>query len=131
MSLQFKIQINDITDPPVWRRLIVPEQFSFWKFHKLIQIAFGWENAHLFFFSPEGFQSNWNIGIPYPEAEEKILDSKKVKISKVFNESMQQFIYIYDFGDSWEHVITLEKIFADKLTKAAFVDGEGACPPED
>ncbi len=131
MSLQFKIQINDVTDPPVWRRLLVPEQFSFWKFHILIQISFGWQNSHLFQFSPGGYGSEPQIGIPYPEAEEKILDCKKVRLSKIFNAPGQEFIYLYDFGDSWEHLITLEKIVEDQMIKAAYIDGEGACPPED
>lgn len=131
MSFHFRIQINDITGPPVWRRLLVPEQFSFWRFHLLLQTAFGWHNSHLFQFSPGGYNTQPLIGVPYPEAEEKILDCKKVKLPTIFNIPGQQFIYLYDFGDSWEHLITLEKITIDKMLKAAYIDGEGACPPED
>ncbi len=28
-GLQFKIQLKDITDPPVWRRIVVPSHFTF------------------------------------------------------------------------------------------------------
>ncbi len=111
--LQFKIQLKHIDNPAVWRRVIVPEQFSFHKFHKVIQSAFGWQNSHLYEFSPGGFGSQPTIGEPYEEDEEEKLNSKKIKLSKIFTGAKQKFIYIYDFGDSWEHIITLEKITDD------------------
>ena len=44
----------------------------------------------------------------------------------------QTFTYIYDFGDDWIHIITLEKIDkTDPSTKPKLIDGKGACPPED
>jgi len=64
MSYQFKIELVHIYDPSVWRRLIMPEGFSFFHFHHCIQIAFGWENCHLFLFSPKGFKSSPTITIP-------------------------------------------------------------------
>ena len=45
-----------------------------------------------------------------------------------------QFGYEYDFGDSWEHEITVEKILpsdAAATTVAVCLDGARACPPED
>jgi hypothetical protein len=44
------------------------------------------------------------------------------------------FVYIYDFGDTWEHLIRVEKI---SDTDSRFdkypvcIGGERACPPED
>ncbi|MDP3180249.1 MAG: plasmid pRiA4b ORF-3 family protein, partial [Bacteroidota bacterium] len=57
MTYQFKIQIKNITKPPVWWRLMVPETFSFHKLHELIQISFGWENCHLYMFNSQGYGS--------------------------------------------------------------------------
>ena len=42
MTLQFKIQLRSITNPPVWRRLVIPGDFTFHQFHQAIQEAFGW-----------------------------------------------------------------------------------------
>ena len=67
MTLQFKIQINGITKPPVWRRVIVPETFTFERFHYVIQAAFGWENCHLYEFYEKSFGSQSFIGIPSKE----------------------------------------------------------------
>ncbi|MFW6146484.1 MAG: plasmid pRiA4b ORF-3 family protein [Planctomycetota bacterium] len=42
--------------------------------------------------------------------------------------------YVYDFGDSWEHRITVEKAKTPGLTEAdapVCLDGAEACPPED
>lgn len=131
MLYQFKIQLSNIEDPEVWRQVQVPAQFSFYRMHRVIQAAFGWENAHLFQFSPEGWSSNPKISLPYPDAEEDIVDAKKIKLKDVFKEDGQTYVYIYDFGDDWLHVLTLEKITDEKATKATCIAGEGRCPPED
>lgn len=54
-------------------------------------------------------------------------------ISKLINKEKQKFSYLYDFGDSWEHEVIVEKIIEyDEKQKVPFcLDGERACPPED
>jgi hypothetical protein len=136
MTFQFKIQIKDITGPPVWRRVLVPAQFSFLRFHKVIQASFGWENYHLFQFSPNGYTAEVLIEIPFEDDNlfgpvQKKLHAGNTKLSEIFSEPKQKFIYIYDFGDDWIHQLTLETITEDKLLRAACTDGKGACPPED
>src|SRR5699024_2902744 len=39
--------------------------------------------------------------------------------------------YVYDFGDHWEHSITLEKIIKSDVFEATYVNGDGERPPED
>jgi hypothetical protein len=132
MAFQFKIQIRDIPEPPVWRRLVVPESFSFFQLHQVIQAAFGWTNSHLFQFGPRGYASDKFIGMPDPEyQDEDMQDSREVRLDRVFLEPEQRFTYIYDFGDDWIHNITLEAITGDKLIHADCLQGKGACPPED
>jgi hypothetical protein len=132
MAFQFKVQLKDIADPPVWRRLSVPDQFSFLRFHKVIQAAFGWENRHLFQFSPTGFNSDPIIGVPDPDWDElSVLDSKKIRLNKVFTTPGQEFTYTYDLGDDWVHTIVLEEITGEKLLRADCIAGQGNCPPED
>lgn len=130
MAFQFKIQLRNITDPPVWRRLLVPEQFTFLRMHRVIQLAFGWKDCHLFQFSPNGYGGHPIVGIPDPEMGDT-QDAKKIKLSEIFTTPKQKFTYIYDFGDDWFHQINLEKITDDKLLRADCMAGIGACPPED
>ena len=43
---QFKITLRDIK-PPIWRRIQVPETYTFWDLHVAIQDAMGWSDYHL------------------------------------------------------------------------------------
>ena len=131
MSLQFKIDLLHMTNPPVWRRLVVPEKFTFWRFHLAIQEAFGWWNSHLFQFSPEGWQSENPICLTDEWDEMNTQDCHQITLSEIFKEPGQTYTYIYDFGDNWEHRIVLETITGETSRRADLLDGEGRCPPED
>lgn len=127
---QFKITLRNISAPKVWRRVIVPENFSFHKFHLVIQESFGWYNSHLHEFSPFGLGSFPAIGIP-EFSDDEIADDKKVKLDEIFYFPKCEFTYVYDFGDDWEHDILLERITKDNENFATCINGKGACPPED
>lgn len=132
MAYQFKIQLKGITKPPVWRRVRVPENFSFLKLHRVIQEAFGWNDIHLYHFSPNGYGSNPIIAVPSEaDWETPDLDARKTKLNEVFHSEKQKFTYTYDFGDDWIHTILLEKILPEKVLKATCIAGKGTCPPED
>jgi hypothetical protein len=138
MAFQFKIQLIHISEPTVWRRVLVPEQFSFLRMHEVIQEAFGWEDYHLFLFSPKGYGSEPIIEMPNEEDDslfgfrrKQKLDASKTKLNQVFTTAKQKYMYIYDFGDDWKHQISLEKITEEKLLRADCIAGQGACPPED
>ncbi|MDR1115805.1 MAG: plasmid pRiA4b ORF-3 family protein [Tannerella sp.] len=133
MTFQFKIQIEDITKPPVWRKVLVPETFTFHKFHQVIQAAFGWENAHLYQFSEKEYGSGEVYGVPTEDEDDwetPVTDSREKKLKDIFIKEGKKYIYIYDLGDDWVHKITLEKIINENRTKASCIDGKGACPPE-
>jgi len=133
-TFQFKIQLNGIKKPPVWRRINVPSNYSFYELHMIIQEAFGWWNSHLFQFSKNGFESKTVITEIYEDHDPGFteqLEAAGVKLSDVFKFEKQKFIYIYDFGDSWEHTITLEKILPEKSRDPSLLAGKGKCPPED
>ena len=46
---------------------------------------------------------------------------------------MKSFGYLYDFGDSWEHSVRIEKILnADPAMRyPVYLAGANACPPDD
>lgn len=133
---QFKILLRD-TDPPVWRRIQVPETYTFWELHVAIQDAMGWEDYHLHEFTlknpSNGMESD--IGIPDEEGDfdDDMLAGWEQKIAEWFSMKNNKADYMYDFGDGWEHDIILEKILPrDKNIKYPIcIDGERACPPED
>ena len=137
MTFQFKIQLKNINDPTVWRRVVVPADLTFLQFHTVIQVSFGWFDCHLFQFSPNGWGSSPQIKLPDEDSfspfAKKVdsLDPENVMLSDIFTSEKQKYAYIYDFGDDWNHQITLEKILEDKILHARCIKASGACPPED
>lgn len=131
MVFTFKIRLQEISKPPVWRRVQVPAQFTFERMHRVIQAAFGWSDYHLYSFSPRGYKSDFQIMPPGDESFFATIDPEKHKLAEFFKEEKQTFYYEYDFGDSWMHHMTLEKITPDKASRALCTAGKGKCPPED
>ncbi len=128
---QFKITLKG-SKPSIWRRIQVPENYSFWDLHVAIQDAMGWLDYHLHLFHIGETYSKGGIGIGLPEGSE-YLHSANVKIKKYFKNENDKLLYEYDFGDSWVHQIVLEKILPKdpKIEYPLCLAGKMACPPED
>lgn len=129
---QFKVTLQD-SKPPIWRRIQVPEMYDFWDLHVAIQDAMGWYDCHLHEFEMinPATDSPVNIGIPYEDAG-GVLPERTQKIAHYFSAENPYAHYVYDFGDSWEHTIQLEKIIPrENITYPVCIDGKRACPPED
>lgn len=137
MTFQFKIQIKNITKPPVWRRIVVPAQTTFIMFHHIIQEAFGWNDIHMYAFSPGGYGTKpWIVEDDDEDADlptfEDSTSANTTLLSDIFKKKGQTFTYIYDYGDDWTHTITLEEIDKFNIAPSAkLLAGKGACPPED
>jgi hypothetical protein len=131
---QFKITLKGIA-PPVWRRIHVPETYSFWDLHVAAQNAMGWQDCHLHDFAVRNpnTRAKERMGIPDEDGELDILPGWKFDMADYFSKKNITAAYIYDYGDNWEHAVKLEKILPrDKQIKYPHcVDGERACPPED
>ena len=126
-----RVELNR-TKPLIWREFLIPFDFTFYQLHHTLQIIMGWENYHLF----EFMNDQYRIGIKYkddPFAEtENLMESHKVQIHEVLQKKGQQINYLYDFGDHWEHTITLVQLLNDVKIPAPFCcEGEFNCPPED
>ncbi len=61
------------------------------------------------------------------------LDASYVALGQVLTSSTKKFTYVYDFGDSWTHEITIEKFLPvdAKRDYPVCLAGENQCPPED
>lgn len=133
---QFKITLKGIR-PPIWRRIQVPEGYSFWDLHVAVQDAMGWFDCHLHEFrivNPKnGFMEN--IGIPDDDgfSDDEILPGWKKKIKSYFTAGNRKAEYVYDFGDDWRHAVDLEGMFPAEvgLKYPCCLKGKRACPPED
>jgi len=132
---QFKIVLNQIS-PTIWRRIIVPSDYTFWDLHVAIQDAMGWQDCHLheFRIADPRIDSQLSIGIPDKDIvdDPQFLASWEIAIAELISPANSEVIYIYDFGDWWEHTITFEKLSNSEPSIAypVCVAGERACPPE-
>jgi hypothetical protein len=124
-------------DPPIWRRLQLSDRCTFWDLHVAIQCAFGWNDSHLHEFRPWGrSRKGAAYGIPEHDGFDfgaSTLPGWEHRVGEVLNSSNRRYLYEYDFGDSWQHLIALEKrLAAEPGTKyPRCIAGERAGPPDD
>jgi Plasmid pRiA4b ORF-3-like protein len=122
-----RVTLGDIV-PPVWRQIAVPGGFTLDRLHRTVQLALGWQDCHLHSFEIGGVQ----YGVPDPDGMPEIRDEMDARLDAVLGKD-SRLTYVYDFGDWWEHRITVEDVlFAEPDVRyPVCFDGEGACPPED
>jgi hypothetical protein len=129
---QLKVTLLD-TDPPIWRRLLVPADLTLEQLHDVLQLAMGWEDCHMHDFRV----GRQRFGQPDPMegafGGPRTASERTACLSDVLARVGSKAIYTYDFGDSWEHQIVLEKRLAAEAGRAypACVAGERHGPPED
>jgi hypothetical protein len=127
---QIKVTLDD-THPPVWRRIQVPGNTTLLKLHDILQIVMGWEDYHLHMFTIEG--SIYGDPADDEYGDLGTLDETRFKLNQVIYREGQRLRYEYDFGDSWDHTLLVEKILPSQegVRYPICLKGKRACPPED
>lgn len=118
--------------PPIWRRILISSVDTLYDLHCAIQNAMGWTNSHLHSFESGG--SSYGMADVEDEFDEfETLDEKRYTIAHLLSYEGDTLLYVYDFGDDWEHKIKLEKIITEKINNPLprCIKGKNACPPED
>jgi len=102
--VQIKAKLLGVSKPPVWRRLQLRADTRLDHLHEMIVAAFGWQDHHMHVFTigPEEF------GVPEPELG--FADERHVSIGELIGGIGDKLRYTYDFGDDWEHEITVEDL---------------------
>jgi len=134
---RFRVALRGVV-PPIWREIEVPASYSLWDLHVAIQDAMGWEDRHLhmFVFERDLSGQKAEVGIPDPDlppGTDSVLAGWELRIAEYFSESGSTAEYKYDFGDGWQHDVTLAAIVprAKGARYPRCTGGERACPPED
>jgi len=123
--------------PPIWRRIQIPSNYSFWELHVAIQNAMGWYDSHPHAFRVPDLLGDVlvQIGIPDDEFEagRQTLPGWDIPVADYLSEESPAIVYQYDFGDGWVHVVQLEaRLPAHRgHSYPVCLDGERKCPPED
>ncbi len=93
--------------PPHWFE--VPSDITLKRLHDVIQRGFGWQDRHLFVFETE----IGRYSVPDPDSNGPGPDFRNAaskKLSAVADWPGDRILYVYDFGDAWEHDILVEAV---------------------
>lgn len=121
------------SDPPVWRRLIVPKTTTLDKLHDAIQKAMGWSSCHPYSFSKG---TSWYQEMPenLDEITSNMKECRGVELQTLLCKDGEQMNYMYGMGDGWQHKILLQKSsYPDQLAVPQIpmcIAGEETCPAE-
>ena len=125
------------TDPPIWRLIDVPAEYSFWDLHVAIQDAMGWLDYHLHEFSITAPDSGVPVTIGMPDydsgSRDDVRPDSECAIADYFLVPGDEATYVYDYGDGWQHELALSRVLPREpgVRYPVCRDGERACPPED
>lgn len=125
-----RIDLKD-SEPPIWRQVDVPTSVTLKVLHDIVQGAMGWWDDHLWAMVVNGqtygppMEDDW--GAPPSK------DATRTRLRDVLAPDTTMIAYSYDFGDDWQHGLTLSDVRLGDPACAypRFIAGERACPPED
>jgi len=118
MIYEFKVTLKHV-GVPVWRKIQIDGNTTFYDLHRVLQVAFDWDNDHLHSFFANKTNGKRVDGLEitgeqhddatdlfgnrtsFNENDEVLADWFKVPKDKI--------TYVYDFGDDWHHEIVLNK----------------------
>ena len=124
---QFKVTLEG-TDPPIWRRILVPRNATLKRLSDVIQVAMGWTGIHMHRFKQDGRE----FGTMHPFIPIYLEDDSQFAITYLWRKPGDAVPWEYDFVSRWEHEVVLEAIVPGEEAPPGVrcLAGERACPPE-
>ena len=109
-----RIQLRH-TDPLIWRQVEVPTSITLKVLHDIIQVVMGWFDYHLWEFTI----GKQRFGLPMDDdwGTEPRIEAGKVRLRDVLKPRKTVIDYTYDFGDGWEHRLTVTDVRADQRSR--------------
>lgn len=113
----------------------VPVHYDLWDLHVAIQDAMGWVDCHLHeftFYAARSGNKTVTFGSPNELHPEDPISADEELWKHIPALAERPGRYLYDFGDDWEHIVSLIGTFpSDGGGYPRCISGERACPPED
>jgi tetratricopeptide (TPR) repeat protein len=126
----FKVALKGV--PGIWRKIEIKGNQTLHDLHESIFDAFERYDEHLyaFFLSNKIWDKESEYGLPSEDSYAR--DATRTRIDKLGLALKQKFLYVFDFGDQWEHTITLVNIKEEKPTGdyPRVTDSKGEAPPQ-
>lgn len=114
--------------PQVWRRVEVPD-CTLERLHEVIQRVMPWDSSHLWCFEVGRTRYVDREFLDFPEDR----PASGATLGQLAAAGVKKFRYTYDFGDSWDHQVAIEKTVPrePKVKYPRCTAGARACPPDD
>lgn len=156
---QIKFEFKN-SNPSIWRRVLISSGISFEELHQTIQMAFNFQDSHLYMFNlPDhklkvtNDEEAYEVHQEYLENQDEMektlgalntpfaqrqLETLRIAVHKPHLTKIESYLrlgdvvdYVYDFGDNWELTVEVEKI-EDKevLVCPILLAGEQGAPLE-
>lgn len=129
---QVKVELRDVR-PSVWRRVLVPDAMTLAELDEVVGQVMGRPEGHRHEFEVEA----QGFGIPDPDGDDgDLLDSTLATLGLVAGEG-SELLHLQlcpdEIGESWSHVLTVERVSAPEpgARYPRCVAGARSCPPEE
>ncbi|KAF7732371.1 hypothetical protein EC973_005267 [Apophysomyces ossiformis] len=127
----YKLRVDLLyAKPQIWRRFLVPGSIKLSELHVALQYIMGWQfsHMHMFNFGDTAYGKVWEEF----STDSDTKDQSKTTLMEALGDA-NHFLYTYDMGDNWEHLVKVEKVLPPdpELRYPKCVSGRMACPPED
>jgi hypothetical protein len=129
----YRIRIDLVgAKPPIWRRLELAGDLTLDVVHGVLQQVMGWWDGHLHAFRRVGVYQHFLTQFDLEQGDEGLAEAD-VRLDQVLRKVGDRLEYEYDFGDGWQHRLTVEQVRprVDRDPPARCLTGRRACPPED
>ena len=125
-----RIELKD-SDPPIWRVVEVPTSITLKVLHDIVQVTMGWLDYHLWELVIDGQSYGLPVDEDWGTAPRKV--ASRTRLRDVLAPGTTRIDYTYDFGDNWQHNLTVSAVRRGEPDTAypRFIGGERDCPPED
>ena len=117
-SLLLKIQMKDVTKPPMWRELEVPADMNFSQLHEVIQVVMGFENYHMWQFNKTADDDSLLISDSNPEEVDEFEvthEASETPLTMFLQNRKDKLEYTYDFGDDWIFTVEVKELIKGRL----------------
>lgn len=126
------------SEPPIWRRILVPSGVDMGLLHESIAKSFDWAGYHLYLFEKDGVSYDapqlYDDMATKPAGSGAHYNAEKKGVAEVLRPG-DKLLYTYDLGDSWEIELEVEDEVPEADILVPFfpicVDGARLAPPED
>jgi hypothetical protein len=111
-------------EPPVWREVRIPREIPLTVLHWTIQSVMGWQAEHLHGFARgNGYWGAAAVWVPEPR-ESNENPERDATLGQLLGRG-RTATYMYDFGDDWEHRLTVQATDPADIDQIELVDGRG------